>query len=84
MVTPEPTAVTVGLSHPDAEQTFVSHMRHLALFDAKTIMKQLDELVSGDMLVVCSYFSLSALRRQGKALCESACERGVTVLLDTG
>lgn len=83
-VTPGPTAVTVGLSHPDAERTFISHLGHLSTFDIRTATQQVQTLGSGDMLLVCGYFLLPALREHGLTLCRQARERGVSVLLDTG
>jgi ribokinase len=71
--TPGPTAVTVGLSHPDGERTFVTYGGHL------------DQKIShGDIFLLCGYFLVPALRVHALSLVQEVSERGGRILLDTG
>lgn len=83
-VTAGPTAVTVGLAHPDAQRTFVTYEGHFGVFDISGLEQQTESLEPGDVFVVCGYFLVPALRTRALELCREAKGRGASVLLDTG
>ena len=83
-VTPGPTAVTVGLSHPDAERTFVTYEGHFDAFDIEPLRQQVTTLGSGDIFIICGYFLVPALRTHALELCRQVRAQGGSVLLDTG
>lgn len=83
-VTPGSTAVTVGMSHPDAQRTFVTHEGHFKAFDVEPLRQQVEMLGPGDIFIVCGYFLIPSLRAHATELCGTARARGGSVLLDTG
>ena len=83
-VTDGPTAVTVGLSHPNAQRTFVTYEGHFGAFEVKALKEQVKTLESGDLFVVCGHFLVPALRTHAYGLCQNAQAQGAAVLLDTG
>ena len=83
-VTPGPTALTVALSHPSGERTFVTHEGHFRAFDVGPLERQVAALTPLDLFLVCGHLLVPALRTHAAALCKQARARGATVLLDTG
>lgn len=83
-VTPGPTAVTVGLSHPDAQRTFVTHEGHFGAFDVEPLWQQVEALGPEDIFIICGYFLVPSLRAHATELCRAVRARGGSVLLDTG
>ncbi len=79
-----PTSVTVALSHPDGERTFVSYLGHLAHSDAATLAAAVETAASGDLLLVGGSFLLPRWRPELPALLERARTRAVVTALDTG
>ena len=78
------TAVSVGLSHPDGERTFVTHLGHLAELDLDAIAAALERAGAG-LVVVCGYFLLPPLRHGGGLqLMRRARGAGHRVLFDSG
>lgn len=82
--TPGPTAVTVGLSHPDGERTFVTYAGHLDHFNVIPLQEAAQKVSHGDIVLLCGYFLVPALRVQALSLVQKVAERGGRVLLDTG
>lgn len=81
---PAATALTVGLTHPDGQRTFVSYLGHLAHFPSERLAEALDGSRPGDLMLLCGYFMLPGLREAALGLAREARERGVVTLLDTG
>jgi sugar/nucleoside kinase (ribokinase family) len=79
-----PTSVTVALTHPDGERTFVSHLGHLAVSTPEGLAAAIDEARSGDLLLVGGLFLLPLWRPELPGLLERARVRGVRTALDTG
>lgn len=78
------TALTVGLSHPGGERTFVSHLGHLAELPVEAVESALDRTQPGDMLLLCGYFMMPALRDRAAGLLARARARGARTFLDPG
>lgn len=78
------TALTVGLTHPGGQRTFVSYMGHLERLPLGRIEAALAAASEGDLLLLCGYFLLPRLREEAPRLLEEARERGVVTTLDTG
>lgn len=83
-VTPGPTAVTVGLSHPDAQRTFITHEGHFGTFDIEPLRRQVEVIGPDDIFIICGYFLIPSLRAYATELCRTVRARGGAVLLDTG
>lgn len=83
-VTPGPTALTVALSHPDGQRTFVTHEGHFGAFDVGPLQQQVATLEPGDLFLLCGHLLVPPLRAHAAALCRSARQQGATILLDTG
>lgn len=81
---PHATALTVGLTHPDGQRTFVSYLGHLVTLPAARIDAALAAARPGDLLLLCGYFLLPELRRAAPALLRRARDRGVVAMIDTG
>lgn len=78
------TAVSVGLSHPDGERTFVTHLGHLVELDVDAIAAELEHAGAG-LVLVCGYFLLPPLRHGGGLeLMRRARQAGHRVLFDSG
>ena len=83
-VTPGPTALTVALSHPNGERTFITHQGHFGAFEVRRLESQIAALEPYDLFLICGHLLVPALRTHAAELCEQARARGATVLLDTG
>lgn len=87
-VRPEPvnasTALTVGLSHPDGERTFLSHLGHLERFPFARLDAALGAARPGDVLLLCGTFLLPELRPRAADVARRARGAGLRVALDTG
>ncbi len=81
---PHPTALTVGLTHPDGQRTFVSYLGHLVTLPEDRITAALDAARPGDLLLLCGYFLLPELRAKAPSLLRSARQRGMLTMIDTG
>ncbi len=76
------TAVTAGLTHPGGERTFFTHLGHLRSY--RVTPAELSQVAPGDLCLLCGYFLLPKVRREGLKLLQALHSRGVTTLLDTG
>ncbi len=81
---PHATALTVGLTHPDGQRTFVSYLGHLVTLPRERIEAAIDAARPGDLLLLCGYFLLPELRAKAPAILRRARERGVITTIDTG
>lgn len=81
---PHATALTVGLTHPDGQRTFVSYLGHLVTLPHERIQEAINAARPGDLLLLCGYFLLPELRAEAPAILRLARERGVVTAIDTG
>lgn len=81
---PGPTALTVGLTHPDGERTFITHEGHFKAFDVAPLRRAVQSLSPNDMLLLSGYFLVPSLRAAALELCRTVREKGGRILLDTG
>lgn len=79
-----PTSVTVALTHPDGERTFVSHLGHLAVSTPAALTTAVEEAAPDDVVFVGGSFLLPRWRPALAAVFERARARGVRTALDTG
>lgn len=79
-----PTSVTVALTHPDGERTFVSHLGHLALSTPDALAAAIEAASPSDLLLVGGLFLLPSWRPTLPALLARARARGLRTALDTG
>ena len=78
------TSLTVALTHPDGERTFVSHLGHLGLSEPDALERAAAALAPGDLLLVGGSFLLPRWRPALPALFACARASGARTLLDTG
>lgn len=81
---PGPAALTVGLTHPDGERTFITHEGHFRAFDVAPLRRAVQNLSPNDIFLLSGYFLVSSLRGVALELCSTVKEKGGRVLLDTG
>jgi sugar/nucleoside kinase (ribokinase family) len=81
---PAPTSVTVALSHPDGERTFVSHLGHLAASTPDALERTTARVASGDVVFVGGSFLLPRWRPALAELFARARAQGARTALDTG
>jgi len=78
------TSVTVALSHPDGERTFVSHLGHLAESTPDALEQTIAHAATGDVVFVGGSFLLPRWRPTLADLFAHARARGARTALDTG
>jgi sugar/nucleoside kinase (ribokinase family) len=81
---PTETALTVGLTHPDGQRTFVSYLGHLGHLPEERVAAALESAQEGDLLLLCGYFLMPRLRELAPSLLKQARARGVVTALDSG
>lgn len=81
---PHATALTVGLTHPGGQRTFVSYLGHLVGLPEARLNAAMESAREGDLLLLCGYFLLPELRKQAPALLRRARDRGLVTMVDTG
>jgi sugar/nucleoside kinase (ribokinase family) len=80
-----PTALSVGISHPDGERTFFTHLGHLAEFSLSDVLLQLPaNAVKDEIALVCGSFVSPKLLPACLELLTVLKARGFQVALDTG
>jgi sugar/nucleoside kinase (ribokinase family) len=79
-----PTSITVGITHPDGERTFFTHLGHLEHLRLQHLTDAFKEVQRGDMIVLMGSFLTPALRLEYPALLETAHKLGASVVLDPG
>jgi sugar/nucleoside kinase (ribokinase family) len=83
-IQPAPPSVTVALTHPSGERTFVSHLGHLAVSEPDALAAAIEAATPGDLLLVGGTFLLPRWRPALPGLFARARERGMVTALDTG
>jgi sugar/nucleoside kinase (ribokinase family) len=78
------TALTVGITHPNGERTFFSHLGHLEDLGLDQVMRGLGNIASGDALLLMGAFLTPRLRPHYVQLMAWARERGARIALDPG
>ena len=78
------TSITVGLTHPDGERTFLTHLGHLAEFGLEHIQGALELAHKGDFVLLLGAFVLPHLRSHYPLLLEWLHTLGLWVALDPG
>jgi len=79
------TGVSVGLTHPDSERTFITSLGHLSGLDWPQTKRMIDwQRLEGGTLLVCGSFVLPGLSDGYPALFAEARTRGIRTALDTG
>jgi len=81
---PYATALTVGLTHPGGQRTFVSYLGHLVTLPHERIDQALGDSRPGDLLLLSGYFLQPELRVKAPAILRRARDRGVLTTIDTG
>ncbi len=77
--------ISLGITHPDGERTFLTTHGHLPALDWPKVQRMLDwSSLSGGTLLLCGSFITKALAAQYDALFDKARAHDVTVALDTG
>ena len=84
-VAPESTTLSIGITHPDDERTFVTTRGHLASLTAGEVRAMLDsEALHGGILLLCGCFLMPALTAGYDELFDWADANSIDVALDTG
>lgn len=79
-----PTAISVGVAHPDGERTFLTHLGHLTELDVATVAAELEASEPG-LVLLCGTFLMPPLRgAAGLELARRARAAGHAVLFDGG
>lgn len=81
---PHATALTVGLTHPDGQRTFVSYLGHMVSLPHERLAAAIEDARPGDLLLLCGYFLLPELRAAAPDILRRARERGMVTAIDTG
>ncbi len=84
VLTESPTSITVGITHPDGERTFFTHLGHLEHLRLQHITEALKRVQQGDMIVLMGSFLTPTLRLEYPTLLETARLLGASVVLDPG
>jgi len=79
-----PASITVALTHPSGERTFVSHLGHLATSEPDALGAAIERARAGDLLLVGGSFLLPRWRPALPTLLARARARGLVTALDTG
>lgn len=79
------TALSVGITHPNAERTFFSTLGHLPLLDWEHVDTQIDwaALAGGTLLLCGSFLTMRLAEDYDKLFCKAR-RNDVMVALDTG
>lgn len=81
----EPTAISVGIGHPEGERTFITALGHLADFSLADVMQQLpSRAVDGEIALLSGVFVTPRLAADYTSLLQALRQRGFVIALDTG
>jgi sugar/nucleoside kinase (ribokinase family) len=84
-VAPGPTTVSVGVSHPNGERTFLTSQGHLAVMTLKDALARLPARARrGDIALLLGAFLSPRLLESYEALIDLLVQRGFEIALDTG
>ncbi|MFK3705887.1 sugar/nucleoside kinase (ribokinase family) [Raoultella sp. BIGb0138] len=79
------TSLTVAVTHPDKERSFLSNYGHITRLSADDIVAQLPaQATPGDILLLCGTFLCTTLLPQYPQLLRALQTRGFQVAVDTG
>ena len=79
------TSLTVGITHPDHERSFISNFGHITQMTADDVLAQLPaQAVAGDIVLLCGTFLCLELYHTYPALLATLQQRGFCVAVDTG
>ncbi|MHA6313891.1 carbohydrate kinase family protein [Pantoea sp. S-LA4] len=79
------TSLTVGVTHPDNERSFISNFGHITQMTAEDVLKQLPaQATPGDIVLLCGTFLCLELYQAYPRLLAALQQRGFTVAVDTG
>lgn len=79
------TSLTVGVTHPDNERSFISNFGHITQMTAADVLNQLPaQAVPGDIVLLCGTFLCLELYQAYPALLAALQQRGFAVAVDTG
>lgn len=81
---PCPTGLCIGITHPDGERTFITHLGHLADDPAAHVQAALDLAAPGAMALFTAGFLMPQWMAEYTQLIAHAKQRGLRVALDTG
>jgi sugar/nucleoside kinase (ribokinase family) len=80
-----PTTVSVGLTHPNGERTFLTSKGHLEALSLADVQAQLPATAApGDITLLLGSFLSPALLADYESLLHGLGDRGFTIALDTG
>jgi sugar/nucleoside kinase (ribokinase family) len=79
-----PTTLSVGVTHPDGERTFLTTRGHIEHFTAEEALRQFDARLDGGILLLCGVFLMPRVTDDYGAIFDWAAARGIDVALDTG
>ncbi len=80
----QPTSISVGITHPDSERTFFTHLGHLTDYRFEHIEPVLAHANAGDFIMLVGAFFSPKLLLEYPKLFALAKERGLQTVLDTG
>jgi len=84
-VAPVPTTVSVGVTHPNGERTFLTSQGHLAVMTLKDALRRLPARARpGDIALLLGAFLSPRLLESYEALIDLLVARGFEIALDTG
>ncbi|PZL98845.1 carbohydrate kinase family protein [Pantoea graminicola] len=79
------TSLTVGVTHPDNERSFLSNYGHITVLTAEDVLAQLPaQAVPGDIVLLCGTFLCLELYQHYPTLLATLQQRGFCVAVDTG
>ncbi|WAP68524.1 carbohydrate kinase family protein [Jiella pelagia] len=79
------TTISVGITHPNGERTFITSRGHLPQFSWESVQRMMDpETLSGGILLVCGSFLTDSLTDDYARLFDWADRQEVEIALDTG
>lgn len=84
VASPHPTALTVGITHPDGERTFFSHLGHLADFSLQDAQQGLANLHPGDLALLSGIYQTPKLLPDYTALIQWLKNHGASIAIDPG
>jgi sugar/nucleoside kinase (ribokinase family) len=79
------TTISVGVTHPDAERTFLTTVGHLPEFSWSDVERQLDwDALRGGTIILCGSFLTERLSADYGRLFDRAAQEQIAIALDTG
>lgn len=79
-----PTSISVGITHPDRERTYFTHLGHLENVGAESVLPVLQTARAGEVLLLLGGFLTPKLRAAYPQLLALAEGQGLSVALDPG